>query len=109
MIIGTFLRHGDGYTGHIRTLAFDAEISIARAPISEAENAPAWRVCLGDAEAGIEIGSGRARAGSRGIYLALEIDDPLLAAPIRANLIDSNQYDGQHLLFWSRPDASEKS
>src|SRR3546814_10534535 len=75
MIIGTFRRQDDGYAGHIRTLAFDAEINIARAQLSETENAPTWRVYLGDAEAGIEIGAGWTRCGSRGIYLALQIDD----------------------------------
>jgi len=38
----------------------------------------------------------------------LQIDDPLFAAPISANLFDSRQLDGPHLLFWSRADASEK-
>src|SRR3546814_10205632 len=89
MIIGTFRRQDDGYAGHIRTLAFDAEINIARAQLSETENAPTWRVYLGDAEAGIEIGAGWTRCGSRGIYLALQNDDPQFAAPISANLFDS--------------------
>lgn len=108
MIIGTFRRQDDGHAGRIRTLAFDVEINIARAQISETENAPTWRVYLGDAEAGIEIGAGWTRCGSRRIYLALQIDDPLFAAPISANLFDSRQLDGPHLLFWSRADASEK-
>lgn len=108
MIIGTFRHSNDGYEGRIHTLGFDAAVTIARAPFSEVEGAPAWKVFLGDPAAGIEIGAGRFRSGSRGIYLALQIDDPLLAAPLTANLHGSDQRDGEHWLIWSRPDAHEK-
>lgn len=108
MIIGTFRRSDDGYEGRIHTLGFDAVVTIVRAPFSEAEGAPAWKVFLGDPAAGIEIGAGRFRSGSRGIYLALQIDDPVLAAPLTANLHDSDQPDGDHWLLWSRPDAQGK-
>src|SRR3546814_20870643 len=109
MIIGTFRRQDDGYAGHIRTLAFDAEINIARAQISETENAPTWRVYLGDAEAGVEIGAGWTRCGSRGIYLALQIDDPLFAAPHSAHLFDSRQLSGPHLPSWLLADRRAKA
>ncbi|MGH6696307.1 DUF736 domain-containing protein [Sphingopyxis sp.] len=108
MIIGTFRRDVDSYTGRIQTLSIDAEINIRRAPLSEVENAPAWRVFLGDAAAGVEIGAGWVRSGSRGIYLALQIDDPLLTAPLRANLFDSRKAHDEHVLLWSRADAPGK-
>src|SRR3546814_20380550 len=66
----------------------DWSSDVCSSDLSETVNAPTWRVYLGDAEAGIEIGAGWTRCGSRGIYLALQIDDPLFAAPISANLLD---------------------
>lgn len=108
MIIGTFRHTDDGFEGRIRTLGFDAAVTIARAPFSDVEGAPNWIVFLGDPCAGIEIGAGRYRTGSRGIYMALQIDDPVLAAPLTANLHDSGQADREHWLLWSRPDAPEK-
>src|SRR3546814_13569468 len=92
MIIGTFRRQDDGYAGHIRTLAFDAEINIARAQLSETENAPTWRAYLGDDEAGIEIGAGWTRCGQRGIYPGSHTDDPRFAATTSANLLEPQIY-----------------
>ncbi|WP_337180267.1 DUF736 domain-containing protein [Sphingopyxis granuli] len=104
MLIGNFQIAGDGYAGSIRTLLLDAMIAIVRAAPSDAENAPGWRVLLVEADEGIEIGAGWDRSGERaGSYIALQIDDPGLPAPLRANLIRSTRNEGDYHLLWSRP------
>ncbi len=104
MIIGNFQTAGDGYAGSIRTLLLDAMIAIVPAPPPDAENAPGWRVLLVEADDGAEIGAGWDRSGERaGAYIALQIDDPALPAPLRANLIRSVRDEGDYHLLWSRP------
>ncbi len=109
MIIGSFQTADDGYAGQIRTLTLDAMIAIVPARPSEAENAPAWRVLLVEADSGTEIGSGWERHSERaGSYIALQIDDPALGAPIRANLIRSGASEDDYHLLWSRPAPQPK-
>ena len=110
MLIGTFEKRGDGYAGRLRTLTCDADIVIVRVQPSAAENAPEWRLLLGDAASGIEIGAGWNRTGERaGAFIAVQIDDPAFAVPLRANLLRASQQDGEHHLLWSRPSARERS
>lgn len=110
MIIGSFQSAGDGFAGQIRTLLLDAMIAIVPAQASDAENAPAWRVLLVEADSGIEIGAGWERRGERaGSYIALQIDDPVLGTPIRANLLRSAQNDDEYHLLWSRPMPRDKA
>jgi len=105
MIIGTMRRNDTGgFSGSLRTLALNAEITLCRAPYSEKENAPAWRLLIGDPALGAEIGAGWNRAGSRGLYLALQIDDPSLAAPLRANLVRLGDDEDEFSILWSRPE-----
>ena len=110
MIIGNFQSADDGFAGHIRTLLLDAMIAIVPAQPSDAENAPAWRVLLVEADNGIEIGAGWERRGERACsYIALQIDDPALGAPIRANLLRSTQNEDEYHLLWSRPAPRDKA
>lgn len=110
MLIGTFEERGDGYAGRLRTLTCDAEIAIIRAQPSIAENSPDWRLFLGDAAGGIEIGAGWNRTGEcAGAFIAVQIDDPAFAVPLRANLLSASQSDREHHLLWSRPLARERS
>lgn len=105
MIIGTMRRNeARGFSGSIRTLAFDAEVTLASAAYSEKENAPAWRLLIGDPAIGSEIGAGWDRAGSRGLYIALQIDDPILAAPLRANMVRLSDDQDEYSILWSRPE-----
>lgn len=110
MLIGTFKKRGDGYAGRLRTLTCDAAVVIVRAQPSAAENAPEWRLFLDDAASGIEVGAGWNRTGARvGAFIAVQIDDPAFAVPLRANLLRASQDDGEHHLLWSRPAARELS
>lgn len=104
MIIGSFQTAADGYAGQIRTLMLDAMIAIVPAKASDAENAPAWRLLLVEADTGVEIGAGWERRSERaGSYIAVQIDDPALPVPLRANLIRSTQNEDEYHLLWSRP------
>jgi uncharacterized protein (DUF736 family) len=106
MIIGSFRNRGLGYVGRIHTLSLDAELSIEPAERTEVEGAPDWRIFLGRAKDGIEIGVGRTDFGSLGLVIAIEIDDPALGAPLRANLDCDSFRRGPLWLRWSRPDAA---
>eukprot|EP01037_Dinobryon_pediforme_P022729 gene22729-23972_t len=88
--IGTFTREPSRFTGRIETFTLSRDIIIVAADLSDAENAPDYRVHAADdgsAEPGPEIGAAWKRTGERaGEYVALIIDDPALPQPIRANL-----------------------
>ena len=99
MIIGSFQTAGDGYAGQIRTLLLDAMIAIVPAKPNDAENAPAWRVLLVEADTGVEIGAGWERRS----------DDPALAVPLRANLLRSTQNEDEYHLLWTRPVPREQA
>ena len=105
--IGQFTRETSGFTGRIRTLALDTNFTIVSADASDAENAPDYRVHLGD-EDGPEVGAGWKRTGERaGEYIALLIDDPALPQPIRANLFRDDDAGSSWSLHWSRPKPRE--
>ncbi len=109
MMIGQFRASQDGYSGRISTLGIDAEISIVPAQPSDADTAPDWRILRGDSDSFVEIGAGWNRTGERaGAFIAVQIDDPHLPAPLRANLFRSTHDDAEHHLLWSRPSAPKR-
>lgn len=100
--IGHFTREAEGLVGSIQTLTLSCKLTLAPAESSNAENAPDYRVHHGSAE-GPEIGAGWKRTGERaGDYIALVIDDPALAQPIRANLFRDDDAGTSWSLHWSR-------
>ncbi|MGV7123082.1 DUF736 domain-containing protein [Sphingopyxis sp. 550A] len=108
MIIGTMRgKVSEGFAGSIRTLSFDAQITVLKAPFSENDNAPKWRILIGDPALGAEIGAGWDRVGSRGYYIALQIDDPSLPAPLRANMVRLGDDPGDFSILWSRPEPQD--
>ncbi|MDF2118354.1 DUF736 domain-containing protein [Roseiarcaceae bacterium H3SJ34-1] len=101
--IGEFTRTKNGYAGHIRTLSLDAQIVLIPAEHTDAENAPDYRVHHGNDD-GPEIGAGWKRTSEKaGDYVSLQIDDPTLAQPIRANLFQSTDDKSVWSLLWNRP------
>ncbi len=101
--IGQFTRSKSGYSGHIRTLSVDAELVLVPADHSDSENAPDYRIHLGDAD-GPELGAGWKRTGEKaGGYVSLLIDDPALTQPIHANLFQSGDDKSIWVLNWNRP------
>jgi uncharacterized protein (DUF736 family) len=100
--IGNFTSTETGYSGRIQTMSLDAIVTLIPAEPSESENAPDYRIILGDDENGPEIGAGWKRSGEKaGAFLALQIDDPAFVQPLRANLFKDG--DNSHVLVWNRP------
>lgn len=104
--IGTFKRTKTGIRGRIRTLALDAELILIPVDKRDAENAPDYRIHLGDddsAEVGAEVGAGWKRTGEKaGDYISLQLDDPTFAQPIRANLFQADDKGTAFALLWNR-------
>jgi uncharacterized protein (DUF736 family) len=101
--IGAFTRSKTGYSGHIRTLSLNLDIAIVAAEPSETENAPDYRIHLGDDD-GPEVGAAWKRTGEKaGDYLSVLLDDPALPQPIRANLFQNGGDKTAWSLHWSRP------
>ena len=101
--IGQFTRDKSGFAGRIHTLTIDRDLILVPAELSDAENAPDFRLHLGDAD-GPEIGAGWKRTGEKaGDYVSLIIDDPSLTHPIRANLFRSGDDKSAWVLNWNRP------
>ena len=59
--LGDFTHTETGFTGRFRALGIDEPLTFVPAKPSEAENAPAYRILLGD-EDGLDIGAGCRRA-----------------------------------------------
>lgn len=101
--IGQFTRTQSGYSGRVRTLLLDLAIVFIPADNADVENAPDYRLRLGD-EDGIEIGAGWLQTGDRaGTYISVILDDPSLAHPIRARLFQSGENGRDWGLHWTRP------
>lgn len=109
--IGTFIQQADGFSGRIHTFTQCRGIAIVPVEPSNAENAPDYRIHLSDGDGqdlGPEIGAGWERTGERaGIFVALVIDDPALAQPLRANLFRDGADTASWSLHWSRPHKRE--
>lgn len=105
--IGTFIRDESGFVGHLTTLLLIQDVLIVDAEPSDAENAPQYRVHVVDSDTGepaAEIGAGWKRTGEKaGDYVAILIDDPSFAQPIRANLFHNDAAGKDWSLHWTRP------
>jgi uncharacterized protein (DUF736 family) len=97
--IGTFTKIGDEYTGEIVTLTVQAKkVRIVPSDKRPSDSAPSHRVFVGKAE----IGAGWTKTSQGGRdYLALKLDHPSFAAPVFANLVESESGE-THRLIWPR-------
>lgn len=101
--IGQFTRGKSGFSGQIRTLTLDIVLALVPAEPSDAENAPDYRVHLGE-ENGPEVGAGWKRTSEKaGNFVSLLLDDPAFTQPIRANLFQSPDDKTVWTLHWNRP------
>lgn len=102
LTIGTFTKHGNNYTGEIRTIGL-AIVAEVRAVDAATPKAPNFRVYADT----VEVGAGWLRYNKTGgAFISIRMDDPCLPAPLNAMLIER---DGQHLMVWERkePKAAE--
>ncbi|RWE35893.1 DUF736 domain-containing protein [Mesorhizobium sp.] len=106
--IGEFTRNEAGYSGRMRTLSLDLDVTIIAAEVRDAENAPDG-VHAGVVD-GPTIGSGWTRSGEKaGEFVSLQINDPTFAQPIRCNLFQNGEDKTSWSLQWSRRrDHAEK-
>lgn len=104
--IGIFTATPEGFEGRLQTLSLDTALSIVPAGPSEADHAPDYRIMAGEGDTAFEVGAGWKRVGDKaGAYVAVLIEDPALAQPLRANLFQSDP--GTHVLMWSWPSRRE--
>lgn len=105
--IGTFKKTKTGFSGHVRTLALNAKLILVPVDKRDAENAPDYRIHLGDDDGsaiGPEVGAGWKRNGENaGDYVSLHLDGPTLRQPIRANLFQADDQGTAFNLLWNRP------
>lgn len=100
--IGHFHRIQSGYSGRLRTLSLDLELTFVPAEKTDGEKTPAYRVHLGD-EDGPEVGAGWKHTGERaGAFISVLLDDPVLPQPIRARLFQSDEEGRAWGLHWTR-------
>ena len=105
--IGQFAATEDGFAGRLRSVTLDAALTLVPAEPSETENAPDYRVMMGEEGDQTEVGAGWKRVGEKaGAYVAVQIDDPAFAYPLRANLFQADARS--HVLLWNRPAKRDK-
>ncbi len=106
--IGQFNRTETGFEGEFRALGIKEDITLVPTEHSDSENAPDYRVLLGGDE-GADIGAGWKHVGERaGEYVSIEIDSPLFAKPLRANLFQSGGDSTVWGLHMNRPAKSRR-
>ena len=86
----------------MHTLSLNIDLVLVEVEKRESETAPDYRVIAGEDDEAREIGAGWKHVGEKaGDYVAIQIDDPMFLAPLRANIFKDD--DGHHHLVWSRP------
>jgi uncharacterized protein (DUF736 family) len=102
--IGGFTRTANGYSGRLRTLTLDIELTLVPADSGDGENAPDFRIHRGANADGPVVGVGWKRIGEKtGEHVSLLIDDPVFPQPIRANLFQAEAKGSRFHLLWNRP------
>jgi uncharacterized protein (DUF736 family) len=99
-IIGTFTRTANGnFSGNLKTLTLTAKLQFAAETNKSKDNAPDYRVYLGNIEVGAAWKRTAKESGRE--YWSVKLDDPAFAAPLFASLVEAE--DGKSFnLLWSR-------
>lgn len=97
--IGTFTKTDDSFVGTIRTMTINVKAKIVPNTDKANDKAPDYRVYAG----GAELGAGWREAAKEDgrDYIALKLDDPSFAAPIRAAFFE-NAEERTGVMKWSR-------
>ncbi|GBQ48488.1 DUF736 domain-containing protein [Acidomonas methanolica] len=103
--LGTFTRTENGFFGQITSFLMADDLAIVPNENRTSENAPDYRVLRGLDDDGTEVGCAWARQGERiGLWLAVMIDDPLFARPLRVRLMPDRDNADSFQLVWNRPE-----
>ena len=97
--IGTFTKTDESFVGTIRTMTINVKTKIVPNKDKANDAAPDYRVYAG----GAEVGAGwweKSKDDERD-YVALKLDDPSFAAPIRAAFFE-NAEERTGVLVWRR-------
>lgn len=97
--IGTFTIKDGKYTGTIRTMTINVKTQLVPNANKAHADAPDYRVYAGGAELGAAWRQ-ESRDGENP-YLAVKLDDPSFASPIRAAFFE-NEEDGTAVMVWNR-------
>jgi uncharacterized protein (DUF736 family) len=98
--IGTFTEKDGRFTGTIRTMTINVRAQLVPNADKSSDGAPDYRLYAG----GAELGAGWQQDSKDGEtpYVAIKLDDPSFAAPVRAAFF-ANEEDGTGVLVWNRP------
>lgn len=110
MEIGRFIKTAEGFEGRLRTLGLDLALRLVASGAEPGGKAPDWLVLgmdpVGGDDAPPPFGAAWSHSREDGrMVLALRLDCPTLARPLRANLVASSGNPNLHVLLWSRPRA----
>jgi uncharacterized protein (DUF736 family) len=99
-IIGSFKLGANGtYSGEITTLSMTRKVRLVPTEATT-KNAPDLRVFVDQTEIGVAWQKS-SRSGEA--YFAVKLDDPTFAAPVWANLVESQKEVAVFNLLWDRP------
>lgn len=100
--IGTFTLKDGAYTGTIRTMTINVKAQMVPNRDKASDGAPDFRLFAG----GAELGAAWRQDSKDGEtpYLAVKLDDPSFATPIRAAFFE-NADEGTGVLVWNRQKA----
>jgi uncharacterized protein (DUF736 family) len=96
--IGTFTEKDGKLLGKIQTLTINSSLAFVPNQSQNSPDAPAYRIFAGRSEVGAAWAKTSNAAGKP--YFSVRLDDPSLAAPFFASLIEQ---DEGYVLIWSRP------
>jgi uncharacterized protein (DUF736 family) len=101
--IGTFTAKDGSYTGTIRTMTINVKAQLIPNKDKASDGAPDFRLYAG----GAELGAAWKQDSKDGEtpYLAVKLDDPSFAAPVRAAFFE-NEKEGTGVMVWNRAKAS---
>jgi uncharacterized protein (DUF736 family) len=102
MIIGTFQKSGDGYSGEVLSFALHVPaVTFNAVPLKQGSGPDFVVLGLSEEDEEYEIGAAWKRTSKEGkAYLSVRLDSPALFVPINCALMP--QPDNLHVLVWKR-------
>ena len=102
-LIGTFVPTSDGFTGRIKTLLLDVDLTFSVLRELVGDNPPDFLITLGKQGAGPFVGAARKRrTEKRTEFISFRNDDPSFSSPIFAGLFPSDKSPILYNLYWMR-------